>query len=86
MWPLSSSVRHRRAAVAIIRKIKAWYQGRYVPPPPSDPNSELVFVTLGHYERPLVARILSSIGRFWLAHWQWIIGTALAIIGIIVAL
>jgi hypothetical protein len=64
-------------------RIKEWYRGRWVPPPP--PGRYLVF-TMGHYEQPALARILGVLGRFWLAHWQWIIGTALVIVGIVVAL
>jgi hypothetical protein len=30
--------------------------------------------------------MLAALGRFWIAHWQWIIGTAIAIIAIIVSL
>lgn len=56
----------------IIKKIKEWYRGRYVPPPPDDPHSPLVFLSMGHYEQPILARALGTIGRFWLAHWKWI--------------
>lgn len=68
------------------RKIKEWYQGEYIPPPPNDPDSPVVFISPGHYEQPLLAKVLRILGHFWLAHWQWIIGTALAIIAIVVAL
>lgn len=59
----------------IIEKIKEWYRGRYVPPPPNDPRSSLVFVSPGHHEQPILARVLGTIGRFWLAHWKWIVPT-----------
>ena len=71
--------------MAITEKIKSWYRGRYVPPPPTDSSSSLFFLS-GHYEQPMLAKLLGSIGRFYLAHWQWVIGTALAIVGIVVAL
>jgi len=66
-------------------KIKAWYRGTYVPPPENDPESPLVIISPGYYEQPLSARILGTIGRFCLQHWQWIIGTILAIVAIIIA-
>ena len=44
-----------------------------------------MFLT-GYYEQPALAKVLGVLGRFWLAHWQWIIGTVLAIIGLVVAL
>jgi hypothetical protein len=71
--------------MGIVQKLKNWYRGRYVPPPPFDSDSIVIF-GLGHYEQPPLAKLLGVLGRFYLAHWQWIIGTALAIIGIVVAL
>ena len=72
--------------MAIIEKIKAWYRGRYVPPEPNVPNSGLVFLSVGHYEQPAIAKLLGVLGRFWLANWQWVVGSMLAIVGIVVAL
>ena len=69
----------------LVDRIRDWYSGRYVPPR-NDPDSTLVVISPGHYEQPLMAKFLRTAGRFWLAHWQWIIGTILAIIGIIVTL
>jgi hypothetical protein len=54
----------------VIEKTKGWYRGRYVPPPPNDPDSSLVFISPGHYEQPILAKTLGVIGRFWLAHWK----------------
>lgn len=71
--------------MGLIEKLKNWYRGRYIPPAPDDPNSQVFFLDLGHYERPALAKLLSAIGRFYLAHWQWVIGTVLAIVAIIVA-
>jgi hypothetical protein len=34
----------------------------------------------GHFEAPFFARIINGIKKFWLAHWQWIIGTFVAIV------
>ena len=30
------------------------------------------------FDPPLFAIILNAIGRFWLKHWKWIIGTVIA--------
>jgi hypothetical protein len=57
--------------VQIIKEIKKWYRGRYVPPPD---NSYVAFVC-PHYEQPILARDLGAVGRFWLAHWKWIVPT-----------
>ena len=69
----------------IVERLKAWYRGKYVPPLPDDPNSQVFFLSLGHYEQPALAKLLGTLVRFYLAHWQWVIGTVLAVIGIIVA-
>lgn len=67
-------------------RLRAWYRGKYVPPPPNDPNSSIVFISPGHYEQPALARLLNMVGRFCLAHWQWVTGTLLAVIGILLSL
>jgi hypothetical protein len=72
--------------MTLLDKIKNWYRGKYIPPPENDPNSGVVFLLLGHYEQPPLAKALKWIGNFWLSHWQWIIGTTLAVIGIFIAL
>ncbi len=68
------------------QRLRDWYQGKYVPPPPNDPDSGLVIISPGRYEQPLFAKLLRTLGRFWLAHWKWIIGTTLAVLAILVAL
>ena len=60
-----------------------WHQGVYVPPPPNDPNSSIIFISPGHYDRPLLARFIDIAYRFWLAHWQWVIGTGIAIVALV---
>jgi hypothetical protein len=30
--------------------------------------------------------MIGAIARFWLAHWQWIIGTTLAVVAILVSI
>ena len=72
--------------MSLVEKIRTWYHGKYVPPRPNDPDSSLVIISPGHYEQPAFAKFLRTVGRFWLAHWQWIIGTAIAVTGLIFAL
>lgn len=72
--------------MSVAEKIKSWYRGTYIPPPENDPHSSVVLLSLGRYEQPLLAKILGALGRFWLAHWQWIIGTTIAIVSAWIAL
>jgi hypothetical protein len=65
-----------QTAMRIRQRLARWYRGRYVPPPPS--SRHVVFLT-GHHEPSAPARFLRALVGFWLAHWQWIIGTALAV-------
>jgi hypothetical protein len=38
-----------------------------------------VFIGVGRYEQPRLAKLLRRLGQFWVAEWRWIIGTVLAI-------
>jgi|GEM_PF-5157254 len=69
-----------------LRKVllEEWYQGIYVPPHPNDPNSPLVFISAGHYEKPLLAKWIEAFLDFWHHHWQWLIGIVIALIALIV--
>jgi hypothetical protein len=64
----------------IVTKIKTWYEGKYVPIP-----SNPYYSGSGHREQPLLAKILKTIGNFWLKHWQFIISTILVTIGLYIA-
>jgi len=66
--------------MGFVQRTKDWYRGPYVPPPP--PGRHIVFLT-GHHEQPRLAQVLGTLGRFWLSHWQWIIGTGIAIGGLL---
>ena len=70
--------RQYNAAMKVVERIRQWYRGTYIPPPPNDPNAALVFLSMGHYEQPALAKALGIAGRFWLGNWKWIITTALA--------
>lgn len=68
---------------AFRRKIADWYQGEYVPPPENDPHSSVFILSIGHYEKPPLAKAISILIAFWLEHWKWIIGVAVAIAAIV---
>lgn len=70
--------------MAFKQRISEWYQGKYVPPK-NDPRSGIV-VLMGSYHRHWTARLAQVLAHFWLSHWQWTIGTALAILAIYVAI
>jgi hypothetical protein len=55
-------------------RLKAWYEGV---PHEDDPGSRLVFI--GRFERSRSARAARVVVEFWKRHWQWCIGTAIAI-------
>jgi hypothetical protein len=65
------------------KRIEEWYRGPWVTPP-DDPSSPLVF--MGHHEPHWTARAAHALVGFWLAHWQWVIGTAIAVTGLFIAL
>ena len=69
---MSKPVKHR---------IEDWYYGPLLP---NDPSSALVFIN--HHNPHWTARIAQALVSFWLAHWQWTIGTAVAISGLWIAL
>jgi len=71
---------------SLVDKIKKWYRGKYVPPPENDLDSPIVIISPGYYEQPLVAKALKQIGKFWVNHWQWILGFIVAIAGLIAAI
>lgn len=64
----------------LMKQVRDWYEGKYVPFE-NDPHSG-VFIVGGRYERHWTARGARMIVEFWSAHWQWTIGTVLALLGI----
>ena len=67
------------------QRLHDWYQGKYIPPPPNYPFSRVIFVGPGYYEQPLLAKLLRTLGWFWLEHWKWIIGFTVTVLGLLVA-
>lgn len=45
----------------MIEKIKNWWRGKYIPPPKNDPDSQIVFISPGRYERPFLAKVYEFI-------------------------
>ena len=64
--------------------IKNWWQGEYVPPPLSDPNSLFVVIS-GFYRRHWSARAVSASADFYLRHWQFVFSFAIGLAGLILA-
>ena len=64
--------------------IENWYEGEFIPYE-NDPYDSVVIIG-GTYKRHWTARIARTLVKFWLNHWQWIIGTAIAICGLAIAL
>jgi hypothetical protein len=65
------------------KKFSDWYRGKYIPPPKNKPNSLIVRISPGHYEKPLLANLLGILFKFLIDHWEWIIGTMIAVIALI---
>lgn len=59
----------------MIEKLQRWYDGEFK-----------VWETPGllgfDHKLHWTARIARALATFWLAHWQWTIGTSLAIVGL----
>src|SRR5439155_15398653 len=67
------------------KRIEEWYRGPWMAPPPNDPNSPIVFISAGSNEPHWTARAARALVGFWLAHWQFIIGTVLTVTGLLIA-
>ena len=65
----------------LAKRLATWYRGRYIPPPPNDPNG-LVIISPGHYEQPFLAKVFGSIGRFIRAEWKWLLGFIVAVVAV----
>lgn len=68
------------------KRVRQWWDGEYVPPPPNDPNSPIVFLSLGHYRRHWTSRTAHAVVDFYLREWRWLlpflVGVAAALIAI----
>ena len=67
----------------IWQRLASWYEGRWVAY--ENPPGSVVVILGGNYERHWTSKVAHVLVDFYLAHWQWIIGTALAIAGLVYA-
>jgi hypothetical protein len=65
-------------------KITKWYEGEFIPHK-NDPYDS-VFVFGGTYKRHWTANVAQMAVKFWINHWQWTIGTVLAVCGLAIGL
>lgn len=68
----------------ILKVVEDWYRGPYIEPQ-NNPRSGLVFL-MGHHRPHWTAKAAQAVAAFWFAHWQWVIGTSIAVVGLAVAL
>lgn len=64
-------------AMSLSGWFRKWHQGPFV----SYENSpgDLLVRMGGEHKRPALAKALDAVVGFWLRHWKWIIGTAIAV-------
>ena len=61
--------------------VRSWYDGR--PISHDDPPRSSVVLIGFAYRRHWTAAVARSLVSFWLRHWQWIIGTVIAVAGLL---
>lgn len=69
--------------MSLRERIDKWYQGEFIPHE-GDPYDSVIIIG-GKYQRHWTANAARVLVRFWLNHWQWAIGTMLAICGLAIA-
>lgn len=70
--------------MATIReKLQVWWNGRFIPYE-NNPSSGVFFIG-GDYEWHWTARAARAVAFFLQREWKWMIGTALAVAGLLVA-
>ena len=65
-------------------KVRGWYEGKMVPRE-NAPNSELILLGWSN-ERHWTAKCARVLVGFYLANWQWLIGTLMGAMSLWVAL
>ena len=65
-----------------LRAVRSWYDGR--PTPYDNPPGSSVVLLGVSYQRHWSALVARALVAFWLRHWQWIMGTMIAVAGILV--
>ena len=64
--------------------IQRWYEGTYVPHE-NQPHSSLQFMG-GYQKRHWTARCARAVIDFCMSEWKWVIGTIIAVAGMIIAI
>jgi len=68
----------------MLSRIKRWYSGESKSHEfENDPDSSLVIIPMPYTEYHWSAKIARAIVGFYLRHWQWVITTVIAIIGLL---
>lgn len=80
-----AATRTRTAITTRTERLRDWWRGKHVPIE-NDPDSDLFLCGTGDYDRPLIAIMSAAIAGFCTLHWQWLIATAIALVGAIAAL
>lgn len=62
----------------VIRKVRDWYVGEYVPPR-SYQGGSVSFVSQGYYERPRLAMAIDAAWAFCKRNWKWLVSTIIAV-------
>jgi hypothetical protein len=70
--------------MSLRKKIEKWYEGEFIPYR-NNPYDSVVIMG-GRYKRHWTASVARLAVQFWVNHWQWTIGTVLAICGLGIAL
>ncbi|MDF1831805.1 MAG: hypothetical protein P1U52_05590 [Porticoccaceae bacterium] len=68
----------------MLDKIRKWYEGKWVAYE-NPPNSSVVIIG-GDYERHWTASVARVLVTFYLAHWKWLWGFAVSLVGVYLAL
>ena len=70
---------------SITECVANWYRGKFIPPPPNDPNDSIIIISPGYYEQPLLAKSIGAAWAFYVKHWQWVWSTVIALVGLYLA-
>lgn len=65
-------------------QIRKWYEGKLTPYE-NDPGSSVVFFGW-NCERHWTSKLAHIVVAFYLREWKWVIGTAIALVGVWVAI
>lgn len=71
----------------MLERFKRWYNGETkIREFDNDPNSSIVILPAVYTDYHWSAKVARSLVAFYLKHWQWLWGTAIALAGLWVAI